>query len=69
MDEIRIGERLNELEKKVDAIYVSVEKTRTYFLTVLIVSVIAFVLPLIGIIFAVPTFISTMSQLDTLQEF
>ena len=53
-----------DLERKIDAIYVSAEKTRKYFLGTLVVTVILFVLPLIGLVFAIPTFISTYSQLS-----
>jgi type IV secretory pathway component VirB8 len=46
--------RLDVQEKKLDAIYVSVEKTRKYFLWTFIATIIAFVLPLIGIAIVVP---------------
>lgn len=59
-------QKLLELEAKIDAIYASVEKTRKYFLAVLVVSVVAFVLPLIGLIFAIPSFLSTYSALGGL---
>lgn len=55
-------QQLKDLETKIDAVYVSVEKTRKYFLGVLIISVIAFVLPLIGLVFAIPTFLKTYTQ-------
>ncbi len=55
--------RLSELERKVDQIYLSVEKTRKYFLTVLIISVVAFVLPLVGLLFAIPSFLSNYNNL------
>jgi hypothetical protein len=55
--------RLDALEKTIQAVYVSVEKTRKYFLAVLIVSVIAFVLPLIGLLFAIPSMLSTYSTM------
>jgi F0F1-type ATP synthase membrane subunit c/vacuolar-type H+-ATPase subunit K len=61
-----ISARLAAIEKKVEAVYISAEKTRKYFLTVLIVSVIAFVLPLIGLLFAIPSMLSTYSTLLTL---
>lgn len=48
--------RLNALEFKIDAIYVSVEKTRKYFLWTMAATIVAFVLPLIGLIFALPSF-------------
>lgn len=59
-----IPTRLSELEKKVDAIYISVEKTRKYLYWTMIISIVLFVLPLIGLLFAVPAFITNYS--DTL---
>lgn len=59
--------RLDALEKKIDAIYVSTERTRKYFLGTLIASVIFFVLPFIGLLFAIPAFLSSFGgQLDAL---
>lgn len=55
-------ERLAQLEAKIDAIYVSVEKTRKYLLWTMIVTIAVVVLPVIGLIFAVPSFISTYNQ-------
>ncbi len=55
--------KLSEQEKKIDAIYVSVEKTRKYFLFTLILSVVLFVLPFFGLLFAVPFLLSTFSGL------
>lgn len=51
-------QRLAELEKKINAIYVSVEKTRKYFLWTMIISVALFVLPLIGLAFVIPMFLN-----------
>ncbi len=51
-----IQAKLNVLEAKIDAIYVSVEKTRKYFLWTMIVTLVLFVLPLIGLVFAIPVF-------------
>ena len=59
-------ERLNQFEQKLDAIYESTEKTRKYFLGALIVTAVAFVLPLIGILFAIPSFIATYSSMGDL---
>jgi hypothetical protein len=44
-------------DQKLDAIYRSVEKTRKYFMWTLIITVAAVVLPLIGLIFAIPAFL------------
>ena len=60
MDEV-ILQKLAEQEKKIEAIYASVEKTRKYFLWTLIISVGVVVLPLIGLMFAIPFFLSTLS--------
>jgi len=55
-------ERIAALEKKIDDIYVSVEKTRNYLLWTLIITVGMVVLPAIGLMFAVPSFISTYNE-------
>lgn len=54
-------QKLQAQDEKLERIYQSVEKTRQYFLWTLIGSVVMFVLPLIGLIFAVPFFLSTLS--------
>jgi type IV secretory pathway component VirB8 len=60
--EDRSPARLDALEKKIDAIYVSVERTRKYFMWTLIISVVVIVLPLIGMAFVLPQVISTYSS-------
>ncbi len=59
--EITADARLDALEKKIDAIYVSTERTRKYFLGTLIASVIFFVLPFVGLLFAIPAFLNSFS--------
>lgn len=59
-------QKIKENRELLDKIYVSVEKTRMYFLWVLIISVVVFVLPLIGLFFAIPSFLDTYSSLDGL---
>ena len=61
-----LSERLKALEEKIDKTYVSAEKTRKYFLTIIIVSVVAFALPLVGLFFAVPTMLSSYNELLTM---
>ena len=53
-----IAERLAALEKKIDATFASAEKTRKYFQWTLIATLVAFVLPLVGLLFALPSFLS-----------
>ena len=54
-----IEARLKALEEKLDNIYVSAEKTRKYFLVTMWVTVILFVLPLVGLLFVVPKAMSS----------
>ena len=56
-----IIKKLDEQEKKIEAIYRSVEKTRKYFLWTMIITVVLFVLPLLGLLVIIPQFISILS--------
>jgi hypothetical protein len=49
---------LQQLEAKIDKIYASVEKTRKYFFWTMVITIGALVLPLIGLAFAVPAFLT-----------
>ncbi len=53
-----LAQRLTALEEKIDKIYISVEKTRKYFFWTMIVTVVLFVVPAIGLVFAIPAFMS-----------
>jgi len=66
MEEGELSKRLDALDKKVDAVYESAEKVRKYILIVVVVSVVAFVLPLFGLLFAIPSFLSMYSGLGDL---
>lgn len=57
-----LAQKLEAQDRKLDAIYVSVEKTRKYFLWTLVATAVMFVLPLIGIMIAVPWMLSTLSS-------
>ena len=54
-------DRLLVLEKKIDAMYVSVEKVRRYLFWTAVVTIALVVLPAIGLVFTIPKFISTYS--------
>lgn len=64
MDEIL--RRLEEQDKKLDAIYKSVERTRKYFLWTMIITIALIVLPAIGLVFVIPKFLSTLSTYSAL---
>ena len=54
------SKKFEEVKKKLDAILVSTEKTRKYFLWTLIISIVMIVLPLIGLVFVIPIFLKTL---------
>ena len=58
-----ILKKIEEQQAKIDAIYVSVEKLRKYFLWTLIVTVVTVVLPLVAMAIILPSLVSTMSNL------
>ena len=55
-----ILQKLQGQDEKLELIYQSVEKTRKYFLWTLIATVVTFVLPLVGLMFAMPFFMDTL---------
>ncbi|MFA5066368.1 MAG: hypothetical protein WC566_13025 [Dehalococcoidia bacterium] len=58
MDE-EILKKIEAQEAKLDDIFRSVEKTRKYFLWTLAATVVAFILPLIGLMIVIPQFLSS----------
>ena len=56
MDE-EIKQQLKEQSEKLDRVYELVEKARKYFLFIIWISVIGFLLPLLGLLFEIPKFI------------
>ena len=62
---MNIEQKLFELETKIDAIYKSVEQTRKILLWTGIITIAMILLPAIGLLFAIPTFISQFQQLST----
>ena len=63
--ETEILKKIEEQQALINQIYRSVEKTRKYFQWTMIITVALFVLPLIGLLFAVPAFLSSFSQIQT----
>ena len=58
MDE-ETKKRLDLQDELLKKIYISAEKTRKYFLTTIIITIVTLVLPLIAMIFILPWFINT----------
>lgn len=65
MDPI-LSARLDALEKKIDAIYVSAEKTRKYIFWTVMVTIALVVLPLILLPFAIGQFLSYFGDISSL---
>ncbi len=53
-----IIQKLEEQQKKIDQILISVEKTRKYFAWTLYITIALFILPLIAMVFVLPSFLS-----------
>lgn len=57
-----VKNRLDEQDRMLGEIYKSVEKTRKYFLIIFWVTVVVVVLPIIGLMFAIPAFLSSYNS-------
>jgi len=62
MDNEELKKKIEEQGIKIDAIYKSVEKTRKYFLMIIWITIIAVVIPIIGLAFAIPSFLSNYTN-------
>lgn len=62
-----IKQKLEEQDKKLEAIYQTTEKIRKYFLVIFWITIVAFVLPLLASVFVIPYFLeSYLGALDGL---
>ena len=68
MDDQELRQKLETLEKMLGDVYASAEKMRKYFLWTIIISVLVFVVPLIGLLFTVPSFLSSYSSIASLVQ-
>ena len=65
--ELNIDQKLDEINKKVEAVYVSVEKTRKYFKWTMIITIACLVIPLIALMFVIPSFMTNyVGQIQSL---
>ena len=60
-----LQQKLAEIEAKLDLTFKAAEKTRKYMLWTIIIAVVVTILPAIGLIFAIPKFIESMSVLSS----
>jgi len=55
-------EKMKKHDAKLDAVLMSVEKTRKYFLWTFYATLALFVLPLVGLMFTIPVLLSTLGS-------
>lgn len=56
-------QKLQEMGEKLDRIEKSVESTRTYLMWTFIVSAVVLVLPILGLMYAIPAMLSTYNDI------
>jgi type II secretory pathway component PulF len=66
MNEQEILNKIAEQDKKIEEMSNYVKKIKRYIMIFIIISVASVVLPLIGMLFAIPTFLSSYSNLSEL---
>ncbi|HVW82406.1 MAG TPA: hypothetical protein VHC68_00420 [Candidatus Paceibacterota bacterium] len=64
-----LAARLDALEAKVEAAYKAAEQVRKWMFWTGVVTVALIVLPLIGLIFAIPTFLNYYAQIGNYSSF
>lgn len=58
-----LAQKIAEIEEKLDAVFRSVEKMRKFFFWTLVITLVMVALPLIGLVFAIPAYLSVLSGL------
>jgi hypothetical protein len=64
--EDQIMQKLEELERKIDENKITVDKMRRYFMWTLIISAVVIILPIFGLLFAIPQFLSSYGDIGNL---
>ncbi len=61
-----IEKKLADLESKIDSVYVTVEKTRKYIWWTMVITVAVIALPLIAMLFVIPSFMNSLNDIGSL---
>lgn len=61
-------EQIKNLESKLDIIQADVKKMKKYFLLTFWVTIALFILPLVGLMFAIPKFLNSYANIDLPQD-
>jgi len=54
--------KLNKQEQQLNEIHQTVKKLKRYFLTTIIISILTFILPLIGVVLSIPWLLKTFES-------
>lgn len=66
MDDQELRQRLENIEQRVTAAFEAADKARKYLLVIIIITVAGLLLPLVGMLFAIPAFLSSFQMLEGL---
>lgn len=58
-----LQKRIEAQEIKLEKIYVSVEKTRKYILWAVVLTIVATLIPLIGLLFTIPQYLNQLNSI------
>lgn len=61
-----IEKKLADLESKIDNVYIAVEKIRKYIWWTMVITVAVIIIPLIAMIFVIPSFINSLNNIGGL---
>ncbi len=67
MEDQELRQRIEAMEVKIDAVYKTTHKLYVIFMVTAIISVAAIILPLIGLVFALPSFLSYYTNISNFQ--
>jgi type II secretory pathway component PulF len=59
----QLDQKIEALERKMDELQSSIDKLRKIFLWIIIITAALFILPLIGLLFVIPQFLSNYSSM------
>jgi len=65
MNNEEISKKLEEMNAKIDEVHESTRKIVSYFKWTLIITGLMIVLPLIGLLFAIPSYLKTLDVITT----
>ncbi len=58
-----LAKKIEAQGQKLDAILISTEKTRKYILWAVVITLLATLIPLAGLIFAIPSYLNTLGSI------